>query len=47
MEVADVITEAQANAEEEAERKKAELEQKRLIDSMTKAQKLRDTTVKK
>lgn len=47
MEVADVITEAQANAEEEAERKKAEVEQKRMIDSMTKAQKLRDTTVKK
>lgn len=47
VEVADVVTEAQAKAEEDAARKKQEADQKRLIDSMSKAQKLRDTTVKK
>lgn len=47
VEVADIVTEAQAKAEEDAARKKQEADQKRLIDSMSKAQKLRDTTVKK
>lgn len=47
IEVADVITGAQAKAEETAARKKQEAEQKRLIDSMKTAQQLRDTSVKK
>ncbi len=47
IEVADVITEAQSKAEEDAARKKQEAEQKRLVDSMSKAQKLRDTTARK
>ena len=47
VEVADVITEAQAKIEEEAAMKKQEADQRRMIDSMSKAQKLRDTTVRK
>jgi len=44
VEVVDVITAAQARAEEAIERKKAEEQRKHMMDSMQRAQKLRDTT---
>lgn len=47
VEIADVITTAQAKAEADAERKIQEAKRQRMIDSMQKAQKLTDTTGKK
>lgn len=44
VEVVDVISAAQAKAEEAAERKKMEEQRKHMMDSVQKAQKLRDTT---